>query len=323
MFRRIAIILNIVDIPNQAHKTHKNSVPYLGGLSIVLTVDVGIIIGYLLLKLETISFLEIAILICPPNIMAIVGLIDDVKNLRAVPRLLVQVFTSIFVILIFTQNGYLGTPSGNSIFNFAISSLWIIGITNSLNFIDNLDGGAAGVSVIAAVTLLISSLGSGQALLASLSALLLGSTFGFLIWNFYPAKIYLGDSGALFVGFILATLVIRLSPTGPNRLANWCVAFLILAIPILDTSVAVLSRLKRRISPFLGGRDHLSHRLITLGLSRKQSAISIWLLALFFAAIAIALQSANTFQALVLELLAGLSWLILLIAFIKLDFIHN
>ena len=318
-FRKIALRLGVVDSPNQTHKTHTQPVPYLGGLSIVTTSLIGMIAGFLILRPDTVGLGEVLLLILPPTFLSVIGLLDDIANLKAFPRFVAQTISSLVVSILFFINGFFGTPSTSSALNLLISIIWIIGITNAFNFIDNLDGGAGGVAVIATATLLTSSLISGQELISACAVLLLGATLGFLVWNIHPARIYLGDAGALFIGSLLAALLIRLHPQAPSLIAAWFVPAFILAVPVLDTSVAVTSRIIRRVSPFQGGKDHISHRLIKIGFSRKQAAISIWLLATYFCAFSLILQFIGKNDISYILGIAIISWLICFFSLLRLS----
>jgi UDP-GlcNAc:undecaprenyl-phosphate GlcNAc-1-phosphate transferase len=154
-------------------------------------------------------------------------------------------------------------------------------------------------------------------LIAALAIVTTGATLGFLVWNKNPAKIYMGDAGALFLGVLLATLTIRFEPNTKTQIGSYLTPLFLLAVPILDTTVAVFSRIRRHISPFQGGQDHLSHRLIRAGLSRKQAALSLWMLSALYGVIAIFISRVD----LIVEkylVAAGLSlWVFLFILFFK------
>jgi UDP-GlcNAc:undecaprenyl-phosphate GlcNAc-1-phosphate transferase len=197
-----------------------------------------------------------------------------------------------------------------------ISIIWVVGICNSINFFDNLDGGAAGTTAISAIALTLIAISSGQLLVASFSLVLAGATLGFLIWNKSPARIYMGDAGALFLGILLATLTIRLNPDTDSSVASFSIPILVLAVPILDTCVAIISRLRRRVSPFRGGKDHLSHRLVRSGMSRKKSAVSLWLLSAFFSLLAVAISTNPLNQEFTLVISAAIIWVVLLASFL-------
>jgi len=317
IFGKIAMSLGIVDRPNQAHKTHIQPIPYLGGLSIVSTFLIGLSVAYSLRSNYLSNPRELLILIAAPLLLAIVGLIDDIRNLGALPRLFVQSISAAVVSLLFIDFGWFGEPTDSQILSSLVTVVWIVGITNALNFIDNLDGGAGGVVVICSITLAFASIAGDQLAVSALAVALAGATLGFLVWNLYPARIYLGDSGALFLGSILAVLTIRFDPPTADPFSAWLFAFLLFAVPILDTSVAVISRLHRRVSPFQGGRDHLSHRLLNIGLTKKLTALSIWFLQIYFSSLALILLAANSQESLIVELLAAASWSALFVYFLK------
>jgi UDP-GlcNAc:undecaprenyl-phosphate GlcNAc-1-phosphate transferase len=188
---------------------------------------------------------------------------------------------------------------------------------HSINFFDNLDGGAAGTVAISSIGLAYLALKGDQYLIAALAIVTAGSTLGFLIWNKSPAKIYMGDAGALFLGVLLATLTVRFEPNAQTQIGSYLIPILLLAIPILDTTVAVLSRLRRHLSPFQGGQDHLSHRLIRTGLSRKQAAFSLWSFSAFFAAVAILISTTSTSVENYLVAGVSLLWVIMFILFFR------
>jgi UDP-GlcNAc:undecaprenyl-phosphate GlcNAc-1-phosphate transferase len=247
-------------------------------------------------------------------LLGLIGLWDDIKNLPPLPRFIAQTFAGVFTasILIITDN--IGNPTGSSIFDSIITVVWIVGICNSINFFDNLDGGAAGTVAISSIALAYLALSGDQYLIAALSVVTAGSTLGFLVWNKSPAKIYMGDAGALFLGVLLATLTVRFEPTAQTQIGSFLIPVLLLAIPILDTTVAVLSRIRRHLSPFQGGQDHLSHRLIRSGLTRKTSAIILWSLSGLFAGVSVLLPNVSQSSTNYLLVGAGLTWLVLLIA---------
>jgi UDP-GlcNAc:undecaprenyl-phosphate GlcNAc-1-phosphate transferase len=218
-------------------------------------------------------------------------------------------------ILIATDN--VGNPTGSAMFDSIITVIWVVGICNSINFFDNLDGGAAGTVAISSIALAFLALNGDQYLIAALSTVTAGATLGFLVWNKSPAKIYMGDAGALFLGVLLATLTIRLHPDSDTQLGSYFTPVFLLAIPILDTSVAVFSRISRNVSPFQGGQDHLSHRLVRAGLSRKQAAAVLWGMSGLFGAVAVIISRHNVGVENYLVSSAGILWVVLFILFFR------
>ena len=317
LMRKIAIATDVIDRPSSSHKSHKQPVPYLGGVAIIVGV-ISVSYATSLVSNFTINTFWLATsVIGPALLLGLIGLWDDLRNLPPLPRFIAQSIAGVFTagILISTDN--VGNPTGSAIFDSIITIIWVVGICNSINFFDNLDGGAAGTVAISSIALAFLALNGDQYLIAALSTVTAGATLGFLVWNKNPAKIYMGDAGALFLGVLLATLTIRLHPNSDTQIGSYFTPIFLLAIPILDTTVAVLSRLRRHLSPFQGGQDHLSHRLVRAGLSRKQAAITLWGLSGLFAAAAILVSRPN---AITEDYLVGgvlLLWVVLFISFFR------
>ena len=317
VMRKIALAQGVLDRPNSAHKSHKNPVPYLGGVAIIIGVVVVSYIALISKEFTWSNFWLATSVLGPAVVMGLVGLWDDLKSLNPLPRFIGQSIAGLFVAVVLIINNNVGNPTGITILDAVITILWIVGICNSINFFDNLDGGAAGTVAITAISLTYLAITSDQYFIAALSIVVAGSTLGFLIWNRAPARIYMGDAGALFLGLLIATLTIRFKPSTDNSVTSFPIPILLLAIPILDTTVAVFSRLRRKVSPFQGGKDHLSHRLVRYGLSRKASAITLWLLSALYGmfAVLISLQKFN-YDFLILTI-ASVGWVSLLALFLN------
>ena len=317
LMRKIALTQGILDRPNSAHKSHKNPVPYLGGIAIIIGVVIVSYIALISNKFIWSNFWLATSVLGPAVIMGLVGLWDDLKSLNPLPRFIGQSIAGIVVAIILILNDNIGNPTGITVLDAAITVLWIVGICNSINFFDNLDGGAAGTVAITAISLTYLAITGDQYFIAALSIVVAGSTLGFLIWNRAPARIYMGDAGALFLGLLIATLTVRFKPSTDYSVSSFAIPVLLLAIPILDTTVAVLSRLRRKVSPFQGGKDHLSHRLVRVGLSRKLSAVTLWsLTGLFsFFAVLISLPN-NSYEAIIIAVASGF-WLLLFLYFFR------
>jgi UDP-GlcNAc:undecaprenyl-phosphate GlcNAc-1-phosphate transferase len=226
--------------------------------------------------------LAITILL-PALVLGAMGLFDDLRSLSPWPRLIMQTVVGTIVAFVIVENGTIGTPFGNgdatdsgSWINTAVTIFWIVGICNSINFFDNLDGAASGAVAIAALGVFVIAFDRGQELVSALSIVTAGATIGFLMWNKSPAKIYMGDAGALFLGVIISVATIRVNPGVEPQWKSLAIPIILLAVPLLDTCVAVFSRIARGISPLTGGMDHLSHRLVRGGLSRPIAVISLW-----------------------------------------------
>jgi len=317
LMRRIAIATDVIDRPNSSHKSHKQPVPYLGGVAIIIGV---IAISYstsLVSNFTTNTFWLATSVLGPALLLGLIGLWDDLKNLQPLPRFIAQSIAGVFTAGILVATDNVGNPTGSVIFDSIITVVWVVGICNSINFFDNLDGGAAGTVAISSIALAFLALNGDQYLIAALSTVTAGATLGFLVWNKSPAKIYMGDAGALFLGVLLATLTIRLHPDSDTQIGSYFTPIFLLAIPILDTTVAVLSRLRRHLSPFQGGQDHLSHRLVRAGLSRKQAATSLWGLSGLYGVVTIFISRPNATTENYLAGTAGLLWVVLFILFFR------
>jgi UDP-GlcNAc:undecaprenyl-phosphate GlcNAc-1-phosphate transferase len=317
LMRKIAIATDVIDRPNSSHKSHKKPVPYLGGVAIIIGVITVSYATSLVSNFTTNTFWLATSVLGPALLLGLIGLWDDLKNLQPLPRFIAQSIAGVFTagILIFTDN--VGNPTGSAIFDSIITIIWIVGICNSINFFDNLDGGAAGTVAISSITLAFLALNGDQYLIAALSTVTAGATLGFLVWNKSPAKIYMGDAGALFLGVLIATLTIRLHPNSDTQLGSYLTPVFLLAVPILDTTIAVFSRLRRGLSPFQGGQDHLSHRLIRAGLSRKQSALMLWSLSGVYGVVSIFISRPNANFENYLASGAGILWIVLFLLFFK------
>jgi len=315
--RRIAIATDVVDRPNSSHKSHKKPVPYLGGVAIIIGVITVSYSASLFSEFTSSTFWLATSVLGPALLLGLIGLWDDIKNLPPLPRFIAQTFAGVFTasILIITDN--IGNPTGSFIFDSIIIVIWIVGICNSINFFDNLDGGAAGTVAISSIALAYLALNGNQYMIAALSVVTAGSTLGFLVWNKSPAKIYMGDAGALFLGVLLATLTIRFDPNTQTQISSFLTPVILLAIPILDTTVAVFSRIRRHLSPFQGGQDHLAHRLIRSGFSRKTAALTLWTMSAFFALIAVFISETEDSIENILSIIATLLWITLFVLFSK------
>ena len=316
IMRRIALKSNFLDRPNSHHKTHDEPIPYLGGVAIILGICITIYAAlFTQSNFRNEIWLATSILI-PALILGVVGLIDDYFSLSALTRFIFQTLAGIFTASLLILSDSIGNPTNNSIFDVAITIIWIVGITNSVNFFDNLDGGAVGALEVTSLGLFLITRQNGQYLISATSLTIFASMLGFLIWNKSPAKIYMGDAGALFLGTLISVLAIRLDPDVASQTTSLLIPVLLFAVPILDTSVAVTSRIRRRVSIFQGGRDHLSHRLIRKGLNKKQAAVFLWSLSGVFVALAtlLAISSRNSTPIL---FLSGVFWLCLFAAFLK------
>jgi UDP-GlcNAc:undecaprenyl-phosphate GlcNAc-1-phosphate transferase len=311
-------------------------VPYLGGVAIALGISL-ITLGAVFVGADNfagenndqLKDLALTVLL-PALVLGAMGLFDDLRSLSPWPRLITQTLVGTIVAFVIVENGTIGTPFGNggaleqglntnngSWINTAVTILWIVGICNSINFFDNLDGAASGAVAIAALGVFVIAFDRGQELVSALSIVTAGATIGFLMWNKSPAKIYMGDSGALFLGIIISVATIRLNPGITPTWQSLAIPVILLAVPLLDTCVAVFSRLARGLSPLTGGKDHLSHRLVRAGLTRPMTAISLWSASGVCALFALGVYFfADSLGAILIGIFAAV-WLLALVLFLR------
>ncbi|WP_047374478.1 glycosyltransferase family 4 protein [Exiguobacterium sp. ZOR0005] len=276
LVRRFAYLIGAVDHPN-ARKVHMRPMPRIGGLAIFIS----FLIGYALLLPA--SRYNDAILI-GAVVIILTGLIDDRFQLSARVKLMGQMIATVVVLhsgmrieminLPFDQQLYLGSWS------IPVTVLWLIGITNAINLIDGLDGLAAGVSSIALGTIALLAIIQGNVYLTMMALLLLASTLGFLVHNFYPAKIFMGDTGALFLGYMLA--VFSLIGFKNVTLFSLVVPVLLLGLPISDTIFAIVRRLVQGRPPMSPDKSHMHHQLIDMGFTTRQAVLLMYGMTFFF-----------------------------------------
>jgi UDP-GlcNAc:undecaprenyl-phosphate GlcNAc-1-phosphate transferase len=285
--RKLAIRIGAFDSPNLPRKIHSEPVPYLGGIAIAIGILFASYGSLLAADFSMTTFGLASSVLLPAVAISIMGLVDDLKGLEPWPRLVMQTMAAIVVASVLVSTHTIGTPLNNRFFDSLITIFWIVGVCNSINFFDNLDGGASGTIAISSIFLFYIAFDRHQILISALAIATVGATAGFLMWNRFPAKIYMGDAGALFLGIIISVLTIRLNPAIVPRIKSLSIPLLLLAMPILDTTVAVTSRIYRGLSPFEGGRDHLSHRLMRIGVPRNKAAVTLWALAGVFGVLAV------------------------------------
>ena len=307
--RALAIKLSVMDLPNMERKTQSEPVPYLGGVAIALSIITVTYAAIFYSDNTTTTFPLVTYALLPAAVLGLMGLIDDIRGLPALPRLLTQTVVAILVAIFILNRNLDSVPFSNQMLNDIVNVIWIVAICNSINFFDNLDGGAAGSVAVSTLGIAIIAANQGQELVTALSVVTCGATVGFLLWNKSPAKIYMGDAGALFLGVLVAILTIRLNPGITPKFNSIAILPMLLAVPILDTCIAVFSRLRRGISPFTGGKDHLSHRLMRKGFSKRGSAYCLWSMQASFVAIALVVYSFSTTLGTPGVVLAGAYWL--------------
>ncbi len=316
--KTLATKLNLVDHP-APRKIHSKPVPRLGGVAIVLAFLI-VLIGYALAS-PRLSFSPFKFWVVDKRligvlagliILLITGLIDDIKGVKAWKKLFWHIVAAAAVVAGGISISYIRLPFGSHInltqiqfpihlfdqtYHFVLwgdllAVFWIVLLINTLNFLDGLDGLAAGVSVITGLVIFFLAISLGQDANALLAILIAGVAFGFLPWNFNPAKIFMGDSGSMALGFLLGVSSI----ISGGKLAT---AFLVLGIPVLDVGWVVLRRVIAGRSPFEADKGHFHHRLLTAGLSQRQAVIMLYLIASAFGVVAVIASTREKIQAVI------------------------
>ncbi|MFQ5400880.1 MAG: glycosyltransferase family 4 protein [Anaerolineae bacterium] len=266
--RRAAVWLGFVDAPAQ-RKLHSTPMPLMGGVAIFS----GAIVAVLIFSSQLSS--KVVGVIVAGSIVAGTGLWDDRRHLPAWAKLVSQ----FVAFLILAQQGIRVRLPVPEVMNYAITFIWLAGISNAINFLDNMDGLSAGISAVSAAFILLLGLQNDQFLVSALAAAVVGACVGFLRYNFKPAQIFMGDAGSLFLGFLLAVLGLQLRFPENSNFVTWMVPVFILGLPIFDTTLVVLTRIRRGVSPTTAGKDHISHRLVNLGFSQREAVLILYLAA--------------------------------------------
>jgi UDP-GlcNAc:undecaprenyl-phosphate GlcNAc-1-phosphate transferase len=262
----------LIDEPHSSpHKIHQRPMPKAGGLSIGLAI---IIINLLSGNLQPGL---IRTILLASIVIFLFGLWDDVHRLSPQWKLVGQILATIILI---SQGVHIRMLGSLTVLNIALTLLWTIGITNAFNLVDSMDGLAVGLAAIASAFFMLVTVDADQPALSLLSAIILGSSIGLLYFNTLPAHTFLGDSGAQFLGFILAALAIAYTPPGLPQPSSWFVPILLLSVPIFDTTLVVISRLRNRKAVYEAGLDHTYHRLVNLGLPPSRAVVTMHLCAI-------------------------------------------
>ena len=257
---RLAVRLSVLDVPDD-RKAQTSPVPYLGGLAIVVSFAVTVLVAGIVSRPPT-GLTALAVVLACGLGLSLMGLLDDLRGLHPFVRLGLEIAAGLVVY--FTDPGI--TFPGPDWLDAVVTVIWVVGVTNAFNLLDNMDGLSAGVATIAGLAFCVTAGLNGQFLVAALSAAVAGCASGFLRHNFHPAKIYMGDAGSLFLGFLLAFLAIRLKLSAAPQTISIFVPILVLGVALFDTTLVTVSRLRHGLNPMVGGRDHISHRLVWVGI---------------------------------------------------------
>lgn len=274
--RALAIRVGMVDLPGP-RKVHLQPIPLLGGLAMYAGVMLAVLFAF-----DGAARAQSIGIVTGATLVALVGFLDDRGWLHHQIKLFVGMPLAAVILLatgIHTQVGsvLVGGRAGYWM-DAGLTILWVVGITASFSILDHMDGLCAGVAAMAAVFFALLAYLNGQTVVTILAAAVLGAAAGFLRWNFKPAKIFMGDSGAMFLGFLMATLALKLRLEHSTPLAGFVAPVLILCAAIFDTTLVIISRLRRGLLPFATpGKDHSAHRLANLGLGQRGAVLAMYL----------------------------------------------
>ena len=300
MVKRMACRIGAMDVPKDDRRMHDHPIPRLGGLAIALSF---LLTTFLFAELDE----QMEGILLGGILILVLGVLDDCLTLRALPKLIVQILAAAIVVRHGCVIRYFTDPFSSvpgdcfdlGVFAAPVTIFWIVLMTNAVNFIDGLDGLSVGVSSISAATMLVISLLVAEENVAVILACLLGGCLGFIPYNFNPAKIFMGDTGSTFLGFILATLSIQ-GLFKMYAVISFAVPFLILGVPFFDITFAVTRRLWRHQNPMKADRGHIHHRLIDMGFSQKQTVAITYTLTGILGVAAVLLASSGEVKTLIL-----------------------
>ncbi len=300
MVKSLAYKVGAVDVPKDNRRMHKVPIPRLGGLAI-----------FLVFLLTVLVFADIDRqlqgILLGAVVIVVLGVLDDIMTLRALPKFIVQIAAAAIAVAhgcvidtISNPNLFSSAPYLDlGVFSIPVTIIWIVAITNAVNFIDGLDGLAAGVSAISAGTMLVIAMMVSEGNVAIIMAALLGACLGFIPYNLNPAKIFMGDTGATFLGYILATMSVQ-GLFKSYAIISFAVPFLILGVPIFDICFAFLRRIAHGQSPMAADRGHVHHRLIDMGFNQKQAVAITYLITGILGLSAVVLTTSGEVKAMIL-----------------------
>ncbi|MDD6159930.1 MAG: MraY family glycosyltransferase [Oscillospiraceae bacterium] len=308
--KAFSVKIGAVDVPKDGRRMHDHPIPRLGGLAIFLGFLVSVLLFVPLTPDRQGMLLGVVIIV-------ILGIFDDIYTLSAKLKFVVQIIAALIAVFMGNRIEVLSNPNifSDNLYwelgalSIPITVIWIVAITNAVNLIDGLDGLACGVSTISSLSMLVIALLVSELDVALVMAALAGACMGFLPYNFTPAKIFMGDTGATFLGFIMAVMSVQ----GMFKMYNiisFVVPFLMLGLPIFDVCFAVIRRIAKGQSPMQPDRSHVHHKLIDLGLSQKQAVGSLYVISAILGLSAVVLTASGALKAIVVLIALALAAII-------------
>jgi UDP-GlcNAc:undecaprenyl-phosphate/decaprenyl-phosphate GlcNAc-1-phosphate transferase len=307
--RRLALRVGLVDKPNP-RKVHLKPIPLLGGLAIYCGFVAAVVV-----TLHRAPVVQIVSILAGATLLAIIGFLDDGGLLHHQVKLFVAMPVAALLLVASGIRAHLISSfvpgEAGIVLDSCLTILWVVGITASFSILDHMDGLCAGIAAIGALFFTLSANQGGQVMVRTLGAATLGAALGFLGWNFNPAKIFMGDGGAMLLGFLMATLGLKIRPEGSESQLGWLIPVLILGVPIFDTTLISISRSRRGLIPFTSpGKDHTAHRLANLGLGQRGAVLALYVLGCAFGILSLIIRTLSDGQALALAGIAALCGLV-------------
>lgn len=286
--RMLGLRIHAMDQPDARRKVHVVPTPRLGGLAIFTST----LIATLFLG-NRFNLTQLASILIGAAGVSFLGLWDDRFTLSPWVKLLGQFLAASLLALTDVSISMLRVP----LLNYLATILWVVGITNAMNLLDNMDGLSAGVAAIAAAYFALMCSFSRQYLVGALSVAVMAACIGFLVYNWTPATIFMGDSGSLFLGFLLAAIGIKLRFPDNVPFVTWMIPLLVLGVPLFDTTLVIISRLRRDLNPLTTpGTDHTSHRLTYAGLTKREAVLVLYSVSFFLGMVALFVTQASIFE---------------------------
>lgn len=295
IFKKIAVVLNIYDRPDEIHKIHNIPIPYLGGVAVIISVTISFLLALHFQKRFYIEYFDkINGIFIGALIILVFGLYDDIKKMEPILKLLGQILVATILYFHGLRIEFITNPFGGRLIfgildRYIISVLWIVFFMNAMNLIDGIDGLATGVALISAIAFVAISIFKNSVFSVIMSVSLAGALAGFLIYNFPPAKIFLGDVGSMFIGYFIAVISLSGTSAKISTILALIVPVIILFIPVYDTILAAIRRLMAAKYVFIPDRSHLHHKLLDMGFSGTSIILAVYMITLFFAIIGVLL----------------------------------
>ena len=302
--RKLGLRINAMDAPDPSRKVHTVPTPRVGGVAMFVSTLVAAILLRSVYNINQLSGILVG-----AAVVSFLGFWDDRFSIRPAGKLVGQLLAVGLLLLTDVTVSVFPYP----VINYLVTVFWVVGITNAFNLLDNMDGLSGGIAAIAAGHFALMCAFSGQYLVGALSVAVMAACVGFLVYNWNPAMIFMGDSGSLFLGFMLASIGIKLRFPENVPFVTWMIPVIVLGIPLFDTTLVTISRLRRGLNPMTTpGKDHTSHRLVKAGLSKREAVLVLYIAAFVLGLVAIFITQANLLDGYIVGGLLALTAVIVL-----------